>query len=62
MGSSSLEITLIDLVNGLYRKIDSIYTFEIGGDHFTDVIVNVLVEEFKRFALYISYNLNYYII
>jgi molecular chaperone DnaK (HSP70) len=50
MGSSTLEITLVELNNGLYRKIDSIYTFKIGGDTFNDVIINILCEEFKRFG------------
>lgn len=48
MSSSTLEITLIELINGLYRKIDSINTFKIGGDAFTDVIISILCEEFKR--------------
>jgi molecular chaperone DnaK (HSP70) len=48
MGSSSLEITLIQLTNGLYRILDSIYSLEIGGDLFTDLIVQILIEEFKR--------------
>ena len=49
MSSSTLELTLIELINGLYRKIDSIHTFKIGGDAFTDIIINILCDEFKRF-------------
>ena len=49
MGSSSLEITLIELFNGLYRKIDSFHTFNIGGDDFTGIIISILTEEFRRY-------------
>jgi hypothetical protein len=48
MGSSSLELTLVDCINGLYRKLDSTFTFQVGGDHFTDIVVGILCDEFKR--------------
>lgn len=48
MGGNDVEVTLIDVINGLYRRVDSLSTFDIGGDTFTEIIVNILCEEFKR--------------
>ena len=48
MGGSDIEVTLIDVINGLYRRVDSLSTFEIGGDTFTEIVINILCEEFKR--------------
>jgi molecular chaperone DnaK (HSP70) len=48
MGGNSIEVTLVSIVNGLYRCVDSICVKSVGGDRFTDVVVNLLAEEFIR--------------
>ena len=50
MGGNSIEATLIQLTNGLYRLIDSIHVQNLGGDQFTDLIVDILCEEFEKFV------------
>lgn len=47
MGGNSIELTLISLSNGLYRLIDSI-DLKCGGDQFTEIITDILIEEFKK--------------
>lgn len=48
MGGNSIEVTLVSLSNGLYRILDSIDMMNTGGDKFTDVIVDILCEEFHK--------------
>lgn len=48
MGGNSIEVSLVSLLNGLYRFIDSISIKNLGGDRFTDLIIDVLCEEFQR--------------
>ncbi|RNA23935.1 heat shock 70 kDa 14 [Brachionus plicatilis] len=47
MGGNSIELTLISLSNGLYRLIDSV-DLKSGGDQFTEIITEILIEEFKK--------------
>ena len=49
MGGNSIEVTLISIVNGLYRCIASKSLMNIGGDRFTDIVVDILCEESLRF-------------
>ena len=49
MGGNSIEVSLISLLNGMYRFVDSIAVKNLGGDRFTDLIIDVLCEEFQRF-------------
>ena len=48
MGGNSIEVTLVSILNGLYRCVDSINLTNIGGDRFTDIVVDILCEEFIR--------------
>lgn len=48
MGGNSIEVTLINLSNGLYRCLDSINVLNSGGDQFTDIVVDILCEEFQK--------------
>ena len=48
MGEATLEISLISLSNGLYICLDTVYLNDIGGYRFTDIIVDILCEEFQR--------------
>ena len=48
MGGNSIEVSLVNVVNGLYRIVDSISVKNVGGDHFTDIVVDILCEEFIR--------------
>lgn len=48
MGGNSIEVTIVSISNGLYRCLDSIYVQNSGGDQFTDIIIDILCEEFKR--------------
>ncbi len=48
MGGNSIEVSLISLSNGLYRCLDSIYVENTGGDKFTDIVVDILCEEFQK--------------
>lgn len=48
MGGNSIEVTLISLVNGLYRRVASKSLMNLGGDRFTDIVVDILCEEFIR--------------
>ena len=48
MGERTLEVSIVSLSNGLYRSIDKIDLNDIGGFCFTDVIVDILCEEFNR--------------
>ncbi len=48
MGERTLEISLISLSNGLYRCLDKIDLNDIGGFFFTDIIVDILCDEFNR--------------
>lgn len=47
MGGNSIELSLINLSNGLYRLIDSV-DLKSGGDQFTEIIADILIEEFKK--------------
>jgi molecular chaperone DnaK (HSP70) len=49
MGGNSIEVTLISIVNGLYRCVATKSLMNIGGDRFTDIVVDILCEEFIRF-------------
>ncbi len=48
LGGNSVEVSLVTLNNGLYRILDSRHLKNVGGDKFTDLIVEILVDEFKR--------------
>jgi molecular chaperone DnaK (HSP70) len=48
MGGNSVEVTLVEITNGLYRIIDSYSDFKMGGDLFTFIISDILCEEFTR--------------
>ena len=48
MGGNSIEVSLVSLLNGMYRILDSISLQNIGGDRFTDLVIDVLCEEFQR--------------
>lgn len=48
MGGNSLEVSLVSLSNGLYRIIDSKSVKNLGGDMFTDLIVDICCDEFTR--------------
>lgn len=48
LGGNSVEVSLVTLNNGLYRVIDSRHLKNVGGDKFTDLIVDILADEFKR--------------
>lgn len=48
LGGNSVEVSLVTLNNGLYRIIDSKSNKNVGGDNFTDLIVDICAEEFKR--------------
>lgn len=48
LGGNSVEVSLVFLSNGLYRLIDSKNLKNVGGDNFTDLIVDICAEEFKR--------------
>lgn len=48
LGGNSVEVTLVDLCNGLYRIIDSKSLMNLGGDNFTDLIIDICCEEFTR--------------
>lgn len=48
LGGNSVEVSLVSLNNGLYRVIDSRHLKNVGGDKFTDLIVDILADEFKR--------------
>lgn len=50
MGERTLEVSLILLSNGLYRCLDKIDFNDVGGFCFTDVIVDILCDEFQRFS------------
>ena len=48
MGGNSIEVSLVQLTNGLYRYVDTIKLENVGGDLFTDIVVDILCEEFQR--------------
>ena len=48
MGGNSLELALINITNGLLRIIDSACLKNVGGDLFTNVVIDILCEEFQR--------------
>ncbi len=48
MGGNSIEVSLVSLLNGMYRILDSISLQNVGGDRFTELIIDVLCEEFQR--------------
>lgn len=52
MGGNSIEVTLVSLSNGLYRCLDSIHVLNSGGDQFTDIVVDILCEEFQKYSIY----------
>lgn len=51
MGGNSIEVTLVSLNNGLYRCLDSIHMKNLGGDNFTEIVVDILCEEFQKYAV-----------
>jgi len=48
LGGNSVEVSLVDLCNGLYRIIDSKSLMNLGGDNFTELIIDICSEEFTR--------------
>lgn len=48
MGGNSIEVSLVSLLNGMYRILDSMSLLNVGGDRFTELIIDVLCEEFQR--------------
>lgn len=48
LGGNSVEVSLVTLNNGLYRILDSKSIKNVGGDKFTDLIVDICADEFKR--------------
>ena len=48
MGGNSIEVSLVSVANGLFRLIDSIFLKDLGGDKFTDCVIDVLAEEFQK--------------
>ena len=48
MGGSSTELSLVSITNGLFRIVDSLLVNNLGGDQFTDIIVDILQEEFQK--------------
>merc|ERR1712127_690201 len=48
MGDHTLELSLVRICNGLYRRLDTINLDSIAGFRFTDAIVDILVDEFQR--------------
>ncbi len=48
LGGNSVEVSLVALSNGLYRIIDSKSVRGLGGDNFTDLIVDICCDEFTR--------------
>jgi hypothetical protein len=49
MGGNTIEITLINLKNGMYRVLDSYNMRNNGGDLFTEIVVDILSEEFQKY-------------
>lgn len=48
MGGNSLEVSLVNITNGLLRIKNSINLQTLGGDAFTGIIIDILCEEFQR--------------
>jgi molecular chaperone DnaK (HSP70) len=48
LGGNSLELSLLNITNGLARIIDSINLQNVGGDLFTTAVIDILCEEFQR--------------
>ncbi len=48
MGGNSLELSLINITNGLIRIVDSVNLQNVGGDLFTHAVIDILSEEFQR--------------
>lgn len=48
LGGNSVEASLVALNNGIYRIIDSKSVRGLGGDNFTDLIVDICCDEFTR--------------
>ena len=51
MGGNTIEVTYIKVINGLYQCVNSISLKNIGGDVFTDIVVDILSEEFIRYVI-----------
>ena len=48
MGGNSIEVALVNITNGLFRITDSLNITNIGGDAFTQLVVDILCEEFQK--------------
>ena len=48
MGGNSIEVSLVSLSNGLYRLMDSKSVKNLGGDKFTELVIDICCEEFQR--------------
>ena len=51
MGGNTIEVTYIKVINGLYQCVNSISLKNIGADVFTDIVVDILSEEFIRYVI-----------
>ena len=51
MGGNTIEVTYIKVINGLFQCVNSINLKNIGGDVFTDIVVDILSEEFIRYEI-----------
>ena len=54
MGGNDIEVSLVQLTNGLYRYVDTVKLENVGGDIFTEIVVDILCEEFQRSVIVVS--------
>ena len=48
MGGASLDVTVVNVNSGMYRILGSVMNNDIGGNNFTNVLVEHFAAEFKR--------------
>lgn len=56
MGGTSLDITVLEVSNGMYSVLSSIQKENFGGHQITDVIADFCSSEFQRYVKYILFD------
>jgi heat shock protein 1/8 len=50
LGGSTYECSILRMVGGCIRTLVSSYGFEHCGDAFTDIVMNIIVDEFQKYV------------
>lgn len=53
LGGSTYECSILRTIGGCFQTIESVYGFENSGDVFTDLLTDLIAEEFQKYKFYL---------